>query len=145
MQLLGRELLDPLRRAQRVDLEAQAAGGFLFGRALALDFLDLVAVPQQLEVLPRGKKEHEHEKPGDADRLPELALPVLVHLADDRVVAHILLDGVLEGFHHAVLSAARSLALRERGLRSISASVGTSGFFVSTCTRASRCWSARSV
>src|SRR5215471_9133614 len=141
MQLLGRELLDPLRRAERVDLEAQAAGDVLFGGALALDLLDLVAVPQQLEMLPRGEEQHQHEEAGDADRLPQLALPVLVHFADDRIVAHILLDRVLEGFHQAVLSAARSFALRDRGLRSTSASVGTSGFFVSTCTSASRCWS----
>src|SRR4051794_866908 len=62
--------------------------------------LDFVAVPQQLEVLPRREQQDEDEQRGHADRLPELALPGLVHLADDRVVANVLLDGVFERFGH---------------------------------------------
>ena len=47
----------------------------------------------------------------------QLPLPRLVDLADDRVVADVLLDRVFEvGRAHASLSIARSLALRARGL-----------------------------
>src|SRR6185503_14586925 len=109
---------------------------------------------QQLEMLPGGQEEDEHEEAGHADRLPQLAVTLLVHLADDRVVPDVFLDGVFEGFHgcsprvpalHAIRSAARSLALRARGLAATSSSRGTIGFLVSTCTRPSRCCSARSV
>src|SRR5882672_216412 len=110
----------------------------LFGGALALHLLELVAVTEQLEVLPGGQQQDEDQKSGDADRLPELALLGLVHFADDQVVPHVLLDGVLEGFHQPILSAARSFALRARGLRSTSSSF-------STRTRPSRWCSARSV
>ncbi len=79
------------------------------------------------------------------DRLPQLALPRLVHFADDRVVANVLLDGVLERLQPwlapAILiasrSAARSFALRARGLLRTSSSLGTTGFFVSTLSSAS--------
>src|SRR4051812_2911568 len=145
VQLVGGERLDPLRRLERVDLELEAARDVLLGGALALQLLHLVAVAQQLEVLPGRDQEDEHEEAGDADRLPQLALPRLVDLADDRVVADVFLDGVLERFHQAILSAARSLALRARGLRSTSSSPAISGFLVSTCTSASRCCRARSV
>ena len=65
----------------------------------------------------------------------QLPLPRLVDLADDRVVADVLLDRVFEVQSrraHASLSIARSFALRARGLRATSASAGTTGRFVST-------------
>src|ERR1051326_6448806 len=46
MQLLGRQRLDPFWRLKRLDLETQAAVDVLFGRPLALELLDLVAVPE---------------------------------------------------------------------------------------------------
>src|SRR5450759_5086409 len=55
----------------------------------------------------------------------------IVHFADDRVVANVLLDRVLEVHSvHANLSIARSFALRARGLRATSSSAATSGSFV---------------
>ena len=68
----------------------------------------------------------------------------LVHLADDRVVPDVLLDRVLEGFHRVPLRLAgqpcRRRARRRAtsrcgpaGCASSSASLGTTGFFVSTC------------
>src|SRR5437762_13512457 len=145
MELLGGNRLDPLGGFQRVDLEPQPAPRFFFRGPLTLHLLDLITMAEQLEMLPCREEQDEHEERGDTDRLRELDLPRLVHLADDRVVAHILLDGEFEGLHQAILSATRSLALRARGLRSTSSSRGTIGFFVNTCTSASRCWSARSV
>ena len=134
--------------SKRVDFEAQLVAGFFFGGALAVQLLDLVAVAQQLEVLPRREEQHDDQKRRHAGRLPELALPRLVDLAHDRVVADVLLDGVLERLHMALRhglkavpsrlkcvvplstvcrdrpsgwsdmrSAARSFALRARGLR----------------------------
>src|SRR5207247_650188 len=75
---------------------------------------------------------HDDEESRDAERLPQLALARLVDLAHDRVVADVLLNGVLERLHQAILSAARSFALRARGLRPTSSTPGTNGFFVST-------------
>ena len=92
--------------------------------------------------------------------IPTARAAALVDLADDRVVANVLLDGVFERLHHVFLSSARqveqssgrsraptvpatrqadrsatrSFALRARGLVVTSASVGTIGFFVSTRT-----------
>src|SRR5262245_65302345 len=48
VQLLRRDVLDPPRRAQRFDLEAQMTVHFFFRRALLLQSLHLVAVAQQL-------------------------------------------------------------------------------------------------
>ena len=113
--------------------------GFLLGGALALHLLEPVAVPQQLEVLPGREQQDEHEERRDADRLPELALPRLVHFPDDRVVANVLLDRVFEGFSHALAailirsrSAARSFALRARGFVAHFVVARHDGFFVST-------------
>ena len=95
----------------------------LFGGALALHLLEPIAVAQQLEVLPGREQQHEHQHDADAERLPQLALPALVDLADDLVVPDVLANGVFEGaFVHRAPSlpnsnAARSLALRARGLR----------------------------
>ena len=58
------------------------------------------------------------------------ALAGLVDLADDRVVAHVLLDRVFEIAAHASLSIARSLALRARGLRATSSSPASIGRLV---------------
>src|SRR2546430_4010987 len=96
VELLRGQPLDSLRRLQRLDLEAQPTGGFLFRRALPLNLLYLVAMAQQLEVLPRGEEQDDHEEAGDADRLPQLALASFVDFADDRVVANVLLHGVLK-------------------------------------------------
>src|SRR5437867_6799183 len=112
-------------------------------------------------MLPCGKENGQHEERRDGHRFRELALPRLVDLADDRIVPNVFLDDVLERFHTAsdrtpkgsvargqpwpTRSAARSFALRARGLRSTSSARGTSGFFVSTFTPAPRCSSRRSV
>src|SRR5215471_17288582 len=146
MQLFGGDLLDALRRAQRLDLEPQVAVHVLLGRALLLHPLDLVAVAQELEVLPRREEQHQHEEEPDAHRAPELPLPRLVDLADDGVVANVLLDRVLEVHSaHANLSIARSFALRARALRATSPSDGVSGRFVRIRSPASARSSARKV
>src|SRR5262249_767220 len=134
-----------LGRLQRLDLESQPPGRFFLSSALALQLLHLVPVPQQLEMLPGREQQDGDEESGDADRLPQLALLLLVDFPDDGIVANVLLDRVLERLHQDILSAARSFALRARGFRPTSSSRGTSGFFVSTCTSPSRCCSARIV
>ena len=50
--------------------------------------------------------------PAIADRFPELALPRLVHLADDGVVPDVFLDRVLEGFGHDLRQPLRRAQLR---------------------------------
>ena len=55
-----------------------------------------VAVAQQLEMLPRREQQHADEKDADGDRAPHLAMPLAIDLADDRVVADVLLDRVFE-------------------------------------------------
>src|SRR5436190_13078763 len=97
----GRQRLDAPGRLQRFDLETQAPVELSFGRALPLQLFDHVAVAQQLEVLPRREQQHRDEERADARRLPHLALTVLVDLADDGVVADVLLDRVFEVFRHA--------------------------------------------
>src|SRR5206468_8379171 len=47
----------------------------------------------------RGKEENEDQEACEPDRSPELALPGFVNLANDWIVAHVLLDRVLERFH----------------------------------------------
>src|SRR5262249_25035145 len=95
-----------------------------------------------------GQQNHDKQA-GHGNRFPQLPMAGAVDFADDRVVPNVLLDGVLEGFsHYATRSAARSLALRARGLASSSASFAITGFFVSTVTVAPvprRCSRARSV
>ena len=83
-------------------------------------------------------------------------MPIAIDLADDRVVADVFLDCVFEGLGRHVRSAcsdrvaARSFALRARGFRSISASLGTSGRFVrivmppAVCSARSVCFTTRS-
>src|SRR5688500_5245767 len=101
-------------------------------------------MPQQLEVLPCREQEDQDEEPADRQRSPQLPLALVVHLADDRVVAHVFLDRVFEIHRaHASLSIARSFALRARGLRATSASPGITGLRVSTRRAASPAASAR--
>ena len=118
VELLGRERLDPLRRLQRVDSEAQAARDVFFRAALALQLLDLIAVAEQLEVLPRRDEQDQHE---------EAATPTHFHSSRCRasstsrtmgLLRTSFLMAYLERFHQPILSAARSLALRARGRRS---------------------------
>src|SRR5829696_2937753 len=131
MELLGRDLLDAPRRAERLDLERKVPVDLLFRGALLLHPLDLITVPEQLEVLPRGEEYDNHEEQPNAHGSPELPLARLVDLADDRVVANVLLDRVLEVHSaHANLSIARSFALRARGLRATSSSAAVSGRLV---------------
>ena len=66
------DLLDAARRAQRLDLEAQMAVHLFLRRALPLQALDLVAVAQQLEVLPGREQQHDDEEPADGQRAPQL-------------------------------------------------------------------------
>ena len=83
-------------------------------------------------------------------------MTLAIDLADDRVVADVFLDRVFEGLGRHVRSAcsdrvaARSFALRARGFRSISASVGTCGRLVrmlippAACRARSVCFTTRS-
>ena len=124
---------NPLRRTQRLDLELQMAVDLQLLRPLVLHLLDPVAVLEQLEVLPCGEQQDRDEKHADGPGSPQLTLTGLIDLADDRVVAHVVLDEVLEVlFAHANLSAARSLALRARGFRVTSSGPGRRGRLVST-------------
>src|SRR5688572_3400780 len=147
LEVLDRHLLDALRGAQRLDFQAQVAIDLFFTGAFALEALHLVAVQHQLQRLPGGEQHDQHEHGADSGRAPQLPLPLLVDLPDDRVVANVLLDRVFEiksaPDGHASLSMARSFALRARGLRSISASPGTIGRLVSTWSAARPCASAR--
>src|SRR4051812_47977222 len=119
----------------------------LFRGAFLLHLLDAVAVPQQLEVLPRREEQDRDQEGAGANRAPHLLVPFAIDLPHDRVVANVLLDGVLEFRAHDAtpISAARSLALRDRGLRAISASSGTTGRFVRIRRPKLSCCSARSV
>src|SRR5262245_43066421 len=119
---------------------------FFLGGALLLQPFHQVAVLHQLEVLPGREQEHDDEQRADRHRSPQLLLPRLVDLADDRVVANVLLDRVLEiGGAHASLSIARSFALLARGLRATSSALASSGRLVSTRIAASPWASARNV
>src|SRR5262245_10835540 len=152
-QPLGRGLLDALRRPQSLELESKMTVDVVFVGAIALDLLDPVAVPQQLEVLPCGKQQNRNEQAEDAERRPQLALPLLVDLTDDLIVANVLSDFVFKGaclIHPSSYApplpafqlrcdrtAARNLALRARGLAATSSSVAVTGCFVSSETTAS--------
>src|SRR6185503_9871829 len=128
-----RQPLDALGRLQRLRLEPQVAVHLGLGRAFLLHLLEAVAVAAQLELLPGPEEQHRDEEHADGHRPDHLAVPLPIDFAHDRVVANVLLDRVFEGFGvHADTSAARSLALRARGLRSISAAAGTSGRLVRT-------------
>src|SRR5262249_22585594 len=59
----------------------------------------------QFELLPRPHEQPHHKQARNGYRLPELPLPRRIDLSNDRVVEHIFLDGVLEGFSHDTLSA----------------------------------------
>ncbi len=146
VQPLHGQRFDSSRGAQRIDLEPILPADLLLLGFLALHFLDLVAVTQQFEMLPRREQHQEHQQRGNPSRLPQLALPRLVHFTDNRIVAHVFLDGVFESFHVLIpeglmwcvgqlrRSAALSLALRARGFRCTSSSVGLIGFLVNTLT-----------
>src|SRR5262245_60113684 len=126
------------------------------GGVLLLHLLEPVSMTQQLEVLPRGEEQHDDEEHADECRAPHLAVPLAIDLADDRVVADVFLDRVFEGLRRHVrtaccsLPSARSFALRARGFRSTSASVGTTGRFVrmpiapDACNARSVCFTMRS-
>src|SRR4051812_25182317 len=117
--------------------------------ALLLHLLQLVAVPDEFDTLPDREQEGDDQEGADPDGAPHLAMTLLVHFTDNRVVADVLLDRVFEGFpghDYSARSATLSFALRARGLRSTSASVGTIGRLVSTFSpRSPACWICRSV
>ena len=76
------------------------------------------------------------------DRLPQLALARLVHLPDDRVVADVLLDRVLERLSHGCGHPHRPAVRRHAawrcapaGCSGASSSPGTTGFLVSTLSQ----------
>ncbi len=99
---LGRELFDPLRRAQRFHFEPEVAVDVAFGGAIALHLLEAVAVAQQLEVLPGREQQREHQHHADAERLPQIAQPAFVDFPHDLVVAEVLPNFVFESaFVHA--------------------------------------------
>src|SRR6185312_113128 len=117
---------------------------FFLLRPLPLHPLHFVPVPEQREPLPRREQDDERKKSDDHDGLQQLTLPRFIDLPDDRVVANVFLDGVLEiDCAHASLSIARSLALRARGLRASSRSPATTGFLVRTRSASSAVANAR--
>ena len=132
-----RDPLDAARRAQRLDLEPQMAVDFFLRRPLPLHPLDLVAVAQQLEVLP-GREQQDD----DQEHAP---IPTDRHSCRCRASSTSRTIGLLRTSFliaysksiaaHASLSIARSFALRARGLRATSASAGLSGRFVSDAQR----------
>ncbi len=63
----------------------------------SLHLLDAIAVAEQLEVLPGREQQHQHEEDANQRRAPHLTVTLAIDLADDRVVADVLLDGVFEG------------------------------------------------
>ena len=144
MELPDGDLGDTLRRLERLDLQLEVPVDFDLLLAGPLHLLDTVAVSQQLEVLPGRADQQRQDDRADPRPAPQVAVARVVDLADDLVVPDVLADRVIEGFHHAPpaaaacarRSAARSLALRARGLRPISSSPGTTGRFVSTRTSA---------
>ena len=96
------------------------------------------------------RPQHRDEQDAEGDGAPHVPMALEIDLADDRVVADVLLDRPLERVsRHARLaahqrrSALRSLALRARGLRSISACAGTCGRFVRTAASPAACWARR--
>src|SRR3954466_5089775 len=110
---------------------------FLLG-AVALHPLHFIPVAEQGERLPSRDKNPQRKEADNHDRLEQLPLPRFIDLPDDRVVADVLLDRILEiDCAHASLSIARSFALRARGFRATSGSSATTGFRVRTRTAAS--------
>src|SRR5882672_7509504 len=160
VQALHRQLLDASRRSQRLDLEAQVTVDLFFRGSFELHALESVPVAEQLEVLPRGEEKHRDEEEAEPHRAPHVALPIAIDLAHDWIVPYVFPDRVFECFgRHTdpwrsacqdTCSAARSFELRARGLRAISASVGTTGRLVrifrppSACSARNVCFTIRS-
>src|SRR5262245_10980953 len=150
--------LDALGRAQLLDPVLELAVALLLVGQLLAQLALVVAVSNLLDLPPDREDEHGNEQQADEHRAPQLPMALRVDLPHDRVVADVLLDGVLECLaghdasppRHSTRSAARSLALRARGFRSTSASAGTTGRFVSTfrpppaCSDRSVCFTMRS-
>src|SRR5262245_33294071 len=110
---------------------------------------------QQLEMLPGREEQDDNQKHAHGDRSPHLQVALAIDFPDDRIVSDVLADCVFEFAAHddvcPVCSAARSFALRARGLRSTSAWPGTTGRFVrilspnpSFCSARSVCFAIRS-
>ena len=139
-------VLDPPRRAERLDLQLEMAVDFFLRHSFLLQALHQVAVLNELEMLPGREEQHRDEQRPDPDSAQQLTLARFVDLADDRVVAHVFLDRVFEvGRAHASLSIARSLALRARGLLATSSSLASIGRLVRIRIAASAWASARKV
>src|SRR5262245_13728296 len=127
-------------------------------RMFALHLLEPIPMSQQLEVLPRPEQQDRDQKEPDSGGSPHLPVPLAIDFTNDGVVADVLLDGVFERVpRHVCLiqrprSATRSFALRARGFRSTSASLGTTGRFVRivrpmspvVCSERSVCFTMRS-
>src|SRR5688500_5462106 len=138
VQLLNRNVLDALRRQQRLDLEQQLAADFLLLAALALQLLDLIPMAKQHEMLPGPEEHHADEKAANQHPPPEIAMALMIDLPDDRVVSDVLADLVFEvDAAHAIRSTARSFALRARGLAAHSDAAAITGFLVRTRTSSS--------
>src|SRR6267143_2063431 len=115
------------RRSQRLDLEAQVTVDLFFRGSFELHALESVPVAQQLEVLPRREEKHRDEEEAEPHRAPHVALPIAIDLAHDWIVPYVFPDRIFERFgRHTdpwrsacqdTRSAARSFALRARGLR----------------------------
>ena len=123
------------------DLEPQLPADFFLGRALALQLFDLIAVPQQLEVLPgREQKARATRKPATPTDFQSSRCRVSSISRTIGLLRTSFLIAYSNGFSHGQASSfppRASFALRARGLRCTSFSSGMSGFFVSTLISAS--------
>ncbi len=77
-------------------LEPELPIGLVLCRPCRLQIVQLVPVPDQLDLPPYGEHQDGDEEHPHRDRPPHLTMPLAIDLSDDWVVAHILLDGVLE-------------------------------------------------
>jgi hypothetical protein len=96
---LGRKSFDALGRLQGLYFQPVLPAELFLQGTFALELLDLIAMAQQFEVLPRREEQHQDEKTCDPDRGPQFALSLFVDFTDDCAVSNVLLDGVFERLH----------------------------------------------
>src|SRR5687768_12252615 len=99
-QVLHGPRLDERRRSHHFDFQAQAPGDDRFLVQQLLRFLHAIPVLLQLELLPGGEQEHDHEEDAEADGAPHIPMAFEIDLTDDRIVPDVLLDRPFERFAH---------------------------------------------
>ena len=129
------------------------------GRVFALHLLELVSVSQQLEVLPRPEQQDGDEKQPDSAAVRHISRcrsrstsRTMGLLRMSFLMAYSNVSPVMVCLIQRPRSATRSFALRARGFRSTSASLGTTGRFVRivrpmspvACSERSVCFTIRS-